>query len=132
MSAFLSELEILLVGGDCIWELDFSLKYKSDLLNCEIIVPAGFQTDLASVPRWIPIASNALMGRAHREAVIHDYLYRKDSLPIVSESIANRVFLEAMELIGKSWYIRYPIYFGVCLGGWASYHKIYVNDRLVK
>lgn len=50
MSAFLSELEIRLVGGDSVWELDFSLKYKSDLLNCEIIVPAGFQTDLASVP----------------------------------------------------------------------------------
>jgi hypothetical protein len=132
MSEFLSELEIRLVNGDCIWELDYSLKYKSDLLNCEITVPAGFQTDLASVPRWIPIASNALMGRAHREAVIHDYLYRKDSNPIVSEFFANRVFLEAMGLREKPWYVRYPMYLGVCLGGWTSYHKLYVNDRLAK
>ncbi|MEN6622065.1 MAG: DUF1353 domain-containing protein [Smithella sp.] len=132
MSEFLSELEIRLVGGDSVWELDFSLKYKSDLLNCEIVVPAGFQTDLASVPRWIPIASNALLGRAHREAVIHDYVYRKDSNPIVSESIANKVFLEAMELRGKSWYVRFPMYWGVCIGGWTSYHKMYVNDRLAK
>lgn len=128
MSKFMSELYAHLVNDDTVWELDFSLEYHSDIAG-KIIVPAGFQTDFASVPR-LPIIYTFFGDRAHREAVLHDYLYRKDSNPIVSESVANKVFLEAMTLRGKPFLVRWSMYFGVCLGGFTAYHKLYVDDKL--
>lgn len=121
MSKFLSELNIIEIG-DKLWELHRNLIYQSDLLERTLVVPKGFVTDLASVPR-IPIAYQAWGGRCHREAVIHDFLYRIDSKPVVSYMIANRVFLEAAKARNKAWFIRYPMFWGVCLGGWMSYHR---------
>lgn len=112
-----------------IYILDFPLIYYSDLLQTKIVVPNGFYTDLSSVPR-VPIVFMMWGNRCHSEAVIHDYLYRKDSLPCVTYSQANSVFLEAMATRGKSWYVRYPMYQGVVLGGWCSYHKRSVHDVL--
>jgi Protein of unknown function (DUF1353) len=131
MSKFLSELDARLLNDDTIWALDSDLVYQSDLLNCIITVPKDFQTDFASVPRWIPIASNALIDKAHREAVLHDYLYRIDSIPVVTESKANSLFLEAMTLRAKPWFIRHAMYWGVCLGGFTAFHKLKVNDSLI-
>ena len=121
MSKFLTELNIIEIG-DKLWELHSNLIYNSDLLGRTLVVPKGFITDLASVPR-IPIVYQAWGGRCHREAVIHDFLFRIDSKPVVSYMMANRVFLEAAEARGKSFFIRYPMFWGVCIGGWFSYHK---------
>ena len=126
MSNFLTELDATLVSDDVIWELGSDLVYQSDILNTTITVPKGFKTDFASVPRWIPVASNALIDRAHRESVIHDYLYCIDSIPVVTESQANSVFLEAMTLRQKPFLIRWCMYLGVCLGGFAAFHKVTV------
>ena len=128
MSQFLTELKTLFGKDDSVYYLDRTLVYKSDLLGCIIEVPEGFETDLASVPR-IPIAYEAFGGRAHREAVIHDYLYRKDSRPVVSFSQANRVFLEAMKVRGKSFCVRWGMYLGVCVGGYFSFHKKNVFEK---
>ena len=130
MSEFLTELEATLLDDDKIWQLEKDLVYESDLLKCKITVPAGFQTDFASVPRWVPIASNALLDKAHREGTLHDYLYSIDSVPVVTESQANDVFLEAMTVRGKSWAVRYPMYWAVCAFGWTAFHKDYVSKKL--
>jgi len=129
MSKFLTELDCHLKDDDKIWELDFSLQYESDILG-KIIVPAGFQTDFSSVPRWIPIASNALLGKAHREGCLHDFAYRIDAN--ISFNDANSLFLEAMVSRGKPWYIRLPMYKAVCWFGKSSYHKLYIRDALNK
>jgi len=127
MSKFLTELNIIEVG-DKLWQLHRNLIYQSDLLSRTFVVPKGFVTDLASVPR-IPIAYQFWGGRCHREAVIHDYLYRKDSDPVTSFMMANRVFLEAAEARGKSIQVRYPMFWGVVLGGRCSYHRRLVKDN---
>ena len=128
MAEFLTTL-----SGNClddkVWELAKPLIYQSDIVG-KIEVPEGFQTDFASVPR-VPIAYALFGDRAHHEAVIHDYLYRTDSVPQASYSQANDCFLEAMKVRGKSWFVRYSMYWGVVLGGWTSYHKKLVNDKLV-
>lgn len=128
MSEFLTELfaENL---NDTYWRLSEPLIYKSDLLRQVVEVPAGFVTDFASVPR-VPVAYLFWGGRTHREAVIHDYLYRIDSTPEVGFSIANSVFLEATKVRKKKGWIRYPMYWGVVIGGWPSYHKKKVIDEL--
>ena len=128
MSKFLTRLVIEQIT-DKIFELVEPLVYESDLLECTITVPIGFQSDGASVPR-VPIAYMLFGDRAHHESVLHDYLYRRDSVPEVAFSTANEVFLEAMKVRGKSWYIRWPMYFGVKFGGFASYHKRKVCDSL--
>jgi hypothetical protein len=130
MSKFLSELDAHLLNDDSIWMLDKDLVYQSDLLNAIITVRAGFQTDFASVPR-VPIAYMFFGDKAHRESVLHDYLYRIDSVPIVTESQANSVFLEAMTLRGKPWWVRKCMYWGVCLGGFSAFHKLKVGDSLI-
>lgn len=130
MSKFLTELDFHLKDDrDDIFILDRPLVYQSTLLNEIIRVPKGFETDLASVPR-VPIIFSLWGDRAHREAICHDYAYRIDSEPFFSFDMANQLFLEAMKCRGKSPFIRYPMYWGVCLGGRSSYHQKYVNARL--
>jgi hypothetical protein len=128
-SKFITELCATLIDEDTIWVLHEPLVYDSKLLNCRITVPEGFQTDLASVPR-VPILYLKWGNRAHREAVIHDYLYRIDSIPIVTFSQANKVFREAMIARGKPEDIHEGMYQGVRLGGKSHYHKKYVEDVL--
>ena len=122
-SKFLSDLDIgLKPTSEGIWVLDSPLSYYSELLGCVVMAQSRFNTDLASVPR-IPIVHSWWGGMAHREAVIHDYLFCIDSIPVVPFQIANKVFLEAMESRGKSFFIRHPMYMGVCAFGKPSYHK---------
>lgn len=143
-SRFLTDLDARLKAcSDSIWIIDSPLKYYSELLGCLIVVPpwfetkepneagetAFFETDFASVPR-VPIFYEIWGNRAHREAVLHDYLYRIDSTPVVTYSQANRVFLEAMKATGKPIHVRWPMYLGVVLGGWTAFHKRRVKDKI--
>jgi len=122
MARFLTELDVHLKAiKETVWVLDSLLGYESDLVG-RVEAPAGFETDLASVPR-VPIIFSMWGSRAHREGVLHDYLFRSDSVPIVGWNLANRVFLEAMKARGKPWYVRYPMYWGVCIGSYLCYHK---------
>jgi hypothetical protein len=127
MAKFLTELDVICID-DGTWRLDSSLKYESDILGI-IEVPQGFETDFASVPR-VPVFYTLFGDRAHREAVLHDYLYRIDSMPIATYSQANDVFLEAMAERNKGFFVRYAMYWGVVLGGWTAYHKKNVGDKL--
>jgi hypothetical protein len=129
MAEFCTDLKCNLINNDSVWCLDQPLVFISDLVG-KITVPKNFQTDFASVPR-IPIAYEFFGDRAHREAVVHDYLYRIDSIPLVTFSQANKVFLEAMKVRGKSFFVRYSMYLGVVLGGCTSYHKKKVMDKIV-
>jgi len=43
---------------------------------------------------------------------------------------ANRIFLEAMRVRGKAWWVKYPMFVGVCLGGYFSFRKKYVTDKI--
>ena len=130
-SEFKTNLEISVCpDNEGIYILDTDLVYNSKILDRTVRVPKGFYTDLASVPR-MPIAYWFYGGRSHREAVIHDYLYRLDSDPVVTCMMANKVFLEAMKVRGKSlWKVAYPMYVGVCLGGWLLFHKKKVAEKL--
>lgn len=128
MPRFLAELDARLKDDDSIWILNAPLVFESDFLG-KIEVPAGFETDFASVPR-VPIAFMLFGDRAHRESVLHDYLYRIDSVPQASFDEANDIFLEAMKCRGKGAFVRYTMYWGVCFGGRGCYHKRYARDKL--
>jgi len=121
-SKFLTDLDIQSCPTDeSLWQLDKPLVYESDLMG-KVEVPAGFFTDLASVPR-VPFVYVAWGNRQHRAAILHDYAYRIDSKPQFTYRQANKIFREAMEATGASAKIRWPMWMGVFLGGWTSYHK---------
>lgn len=91
---FTTPLRIEQVGsnGDRRWMLTERLVFHSAILGRFVMVSAGFESDLASVPR-VPIAWLVAGGCANRAAVLHDYLYR---IGWPSRRLADRVFLEAM------------------------------------
>ena len=87
-----------------------------------IIVPNWFNTDLSSIPkalRWI-ISVN----ERHRIASLpHDFLYRLGSEYTFSQKHADKVLREFCELMGvPSWKVN-AIYWGVRMGGWASFNR---------
>jgi len=154
MSKFLSELQVKLkTGSDKTWVLLSPLGYHSDLINKDIWIPVKFEvddsskvvanallgdkksdeelfeTDFASVPR-LPLVYDLFGDRAHYESVPHDYLYCKNSKPVVSRETADKIFLEAMKVRGKGWFVRSMMYAGVRVGGWVAYHKRNVEDKI--
>jgi hypothetical protein len=140
MSKFLTELDCSLKdNSDNIWVLDKKLVYYSDLLKAIITAPEVFNTDFASVPR-VPVIYEMFGDTAHRESVIHDLLFCKNSSDFVvfddglkhdiSFMQANGVFYEAMVCRGKSYIVRHGMYYGVVAGGYTSFHKRNVMDRL--
>ena len=93
------------------------LAYASDLLGRVLIVPGGFVTDFASVPR-LPVAFLLAGDCAHEAAVCHDWLY---STHEVDRSMADAVFREAC-LIGEPEWRAWLMWAGVRIGGSGPYH----------
>lgn len=83
-----------------------------------IIVPAGYRTDLASVPR-IPLAYLLFGGRARRAALLHDYLYETQA----GKEYADSVFLAGMKAEGMGWLPRRTMWAAVVLFGGPIYDR---------
>lgn len=78
MSAFTGELRLSSRDTDCrVWALLDPLQYEIGSLGSGalIVVPPGFETDGASIPRVLHGILPA-WGRWSRAAIIHDYLCR--------------------------------------------------------
>lgn len=101
------------------WVLLSPLAYKSDVVGEIIVVPFGFHTDFASVPR-LPLAYLLFGGVITEPAVIHDYLY---ATGVLSRRQADAVLLEAMKSINVPVWRRWPMWLAVRLFGWAFFHR---------
>lgn len=110
MSKFTTDLKVKWVSyeddGTQEWELLEDLVYESDLLGRNVVVPAGYITDFASVPR-APVAYFLAGNVGHRAAVVHDYLIDSDE---VDRDLADLVFKEALEATGVGWTVRNAMY----------------------
>jgi hypothetical protein len=119
---FLGDLELCEADEDAddgMWRLGKPLSYSSGVANRVITVPAGFRTDLASVPR-LPVIYWLCGGRANKPAVVHDFLYTEG---LVARRIADAVFLEAMAVVSVPIIYRVLMWLGVRLGGASHYLK---------
>ncbi len=120
MAKFLSKLTTTEIS-DSIFAVAYKpLVYQSDLLVQIITVPVGFFTDFASVPRWVPMVYACLGDTAHEPAVVHDWLYYA---AITNRRHADDILLEAMAVCGIPSWRRYPIYWGVRIGGWKAWNE---------
>lgn len=84
----------------------------------ELVVPAGFLTDLASVPIGFRNVLN-INGLSRSPAVLHDFLYRTH---LVSRGGADLLFREALKAEGMG-LTRYVYWAGVRVGGWLAWRK---------
>jgi len=95
-----------------------------------IIIPEGFWTDFASIPQ---IFQNILpvLDKYLRAAVLHDYMYYKQSLNghKITRYKADKIFENAMKSCGVGYIKRKIIYYAVRSGGWITWNK-YKNDRI--
>ena len=87
----------------------------SEKLDRDITIPSGFVCDRESVP--------IIKGTSIRGGYVHDYLYRYDSDPIVSRSVADAVYYEIMTQRGNSMWRRAFKWAGVRCFGFFAYHK---------
>lgn len=126
MARFTSKL-IVEDDGGFPFTLVYPLAYESDRIG-SFVVPAGFKTDFASIPR---VLWNLLppVGRYDAAAVLHDYLYQRPSgAPKVTRSIADHVLLEAMDTLRVILPARVAIFAGVRLGGWLVWNNYRRKD----
>lgn len=100
----------------------------------KILVPAGFRTDFASIPKMF---QNILSpyGPYAKAAVVHDFLYNEGYVNMVdmeegteihhtpTRKEADDTLEEAMEVLGVNWMTRQTIYWAVRLGGGSSFHQ---------
>ena len=87
-----------------------------------ILVPAGFTTDLASVPRlfWRVFPP---FGTYSLAAIVHDYLYSEISTYDIERSTADRIFRDAMITLGVGRITRNILYNAVRHGGWIPWSR---------
>lgn len=87
-----------------------------------IVVPAGFKTDGASVPRVLWIFLPPFGGDYDEAAVLHDYLYRTHFLEL-ARVVADAILIEAMTVLQTGAVARWLMFIGVRVGGWVTYRK---------
>ncbi len=107
-----ADLRIL---SDYRWEVLTPIDYACN--GVDVTVPAGFVTDLASVPRplWSLFPPH---GEYAKAAILHDYLYQ---LKIGTRASADKAFLSAMESLGVPAWKRWPLYAAVRVFGGAAW-----------
>jgi hypothetical protein len=121
MSRFLTSLQTERMRGDGLppHRLIQSLQFASDVMCAIVIVPAGFRTDLGTVPR-LPFAYMFFSGVGDEAAVVHDWLYYSEMAP---RKIADEVFAEALKCMGVPAWQRGAMFLAVRTLGGSHYGK---------
>lgn len=86
----------------------------------DLVVPAGFCTDFASIPRPLQGFLDAVNDVAPA-AVVHDFLYTSQMFE--SRAMADRIFFDALRANGVGWMRARTLWAGVRLGGWIKWGK---------
>lgn len=84
-------------------------------------IPKGFETDLASIPRWYWTFLSPQYSAFVTPSIIHDYFYRCSNLK--SRKFADEVFYYALKEKGVSDYTAAKFFLAVRLFGAHSYAK---------
>lgn len=93
-----------------------------------VSVPAGFASDLASIPRII----RPLIGKLERHApaaVLHDWLYRAQT---VTRAKADRLFLDAMAVMGVGRLKRLAMFAAVRLSGAGIWRRYFEENTMAQ
>ena len=135
MSNFKTPLVVSPLPDGKHWKLHTKFAYDCDRegSGMSIIMPAGFVTDGASIPRPLWSLIGSPWGRYGKAAVLHDWLYQSAGKPVglafgvdmvvLQRKYADDVFLQAMEVLGVAPWRRNLMYWGVRTFGWLAWRK---------
>jgi len=103
--------------GEVITQTTLLWESSDDKNNVQ--VPAGFVSDLASLPWFVrPLLSK--LGRHQRGAILHDWLYRNK---LHDKAWCDEQFKLAMVEDGVVYWRRKVIMTGLAAGGWVGWRK---------
>lgn len=114
------------LGDGCHWLVAYPLVYDDKVKDggSRWTVPAGFVTDLASIPQFM---QNVIpkTGKYNSAAVLHDYLYtfQPDKPVPMTRDLADNVLRRAMESCKVNIITRRLIYWGVRAGGCMIWNR---------
>jgi hypothetical protein len=107
------------------WRLESECVYITDVTSPpqKIVVPKGYRTDLASVPR-VPGIYWRAGGKAVLPAIVHDAMYEHNPHNLTRKQ-ADLIFLEAMQDDDDPPWptTRWAMYQAVRIGGWSSWRN---------
>lgn len=121
---FLTPLRITSIRRTNKYRLDKALIYRSVELDRVFAIPAGTETDFASIPGFVKFWMDDDGGFIRDAAVVHDYLYSVESTethPDITRKIADGIIVEGMKDLKASWIKRQAVYWALRGAGWAAY-----------
>ena len=92
----------------------------TDYYTPEVVVPAGFKTDGASVPRILQNIFPAVY-KYFPACIVHDYMYSTKAK--CTKQQADNTFNENLKRLGISDWYRIPMVAAVRLFGSGNFHK---------
>ncbi len=101
-------------------QADFEYHVGSEDSLDVIYIKKGFVTDGASIPKLFWTLIGGPLGRYAPAAVPHDKLYRFQTR---SRLEADNIFLEAMGVLGVSWWKRRSMWLAVRFRGWVPWNR---------
>ena len=118
-NSFLTPLDVRVQPSGKTFKLLYPFTYRWG--KTHIQVPAGFETDFASIPRFARVLIPKL-GKYNKAAVVHDYLYQSDKSPLTRKQ-ADKCFLDGMRDLGVAKWKRTLMYWAVRIGGFLAWKK---------
>jgi Protein of unknown function (DUF1353) len=101
-------------GDNKFWITVEDMTYVIGRTNVSIVVPKGFVTDFASIPRALWSVGLSPHGQYSRAAVVHDYLYWSQGC---TRAQSDKLLVIAMKESSVSGFDELAIYQGVNKGG---------------
>ena len=123
MSSFTKLPRLIALPPDYKWfevQADFEYHVGSESSLDIIYIKKGFKTDGASIPKPFWSLIGGPLGRYAPAAVPHDRLYRFQTR---SRREADRIFLEAMDVLGVPWWKRRSMWLAVRVAAWRPWNR---------
>ncbi|TSA28619.1 DUF1353 domain-containing protein [bacterium] len=98
----------------------FEYHVGSEDSNEIIGVPKGFITDGASIPSFAWSIIGGPLGKYAPAAIVHDFCYK---YKLYVRLKCDRIFLEAMKVLGVGWWKRGTMYNFVRWFAWINWKK---------
>jgi len=110
------------------WKLTKDWKYRYN--GIEFIIPAGFQFDGASIPKFLRTFFSPV-GVLLVGGLVHDYMYKyacmkrtasKESLMLVDQKKADEIFRDINIEVNGFYFMNYLAYWSLRIGGFVAWN----------
>jgi len=110
------------------WKLTKDFKYEID--GVKYVIPAGFQFDGASIPKFLRTFFSPV-GVLLVGGLVHDYAYKyetllcdnkKDTMGKISQKRADEIFRDINICVNGFYFMNYLAYWSLRLGGFVAWN----------